>query len=396
MKMKKTRRSIWPEVATILLIISLLMNAVFAAAYVKLSKETEKTIEQLEMRVEEYTSLMQERQDALTYESEKLENDMDEKNEKLNKEVPDVPDFNKNNETELISEDRKIINGQETENRKMLESEKEEEIDGLIEDMDNPVVAIADQYVASREANGEKWSVSVENLSDNQKYVYHASEKMQSASVIKVFIMGAVYDRMCYPSSPDRLIAANESYDGELRNLLEQMITISDNAAANQLITKLGEGDFKKGAEVVNQFCQENGYLSTSVGRAFLESNPTGDNYTSAADCTKILSDIYHGTCVNEEASGKMLEILKNQTVKTKISMGVPVEIKTANKTGEMPEGYGLGCIENDMAIVFTEKGDYIITVLSNELGGRNDEAKQVIRQISSEVWKMMQASEIR
>lgn len=394
MKNKKTRRSIWPEVATILLIISLLVNAVFAAAYVKLSKETEKTIEQLEMRVEEFSTLMQEKQDALINETEELKTDMNNKNENLYEKVPEVPDFQMNTETEKMSEAEKIKDTQETETKKMTESEIQEFADGLIEDLDDPIVSIADQYVASREINGEKWSVSVENLSDNQKYVYHASEKMQSASVIKVFIMGAVYDRMCYPSSPERLISANESYDGELRYLLEQMITISDNTAANQLITKLGEGDFKKGAEVVNKFCQENGYLSTSVGRAFLESNPTGDNYTSAADCTKILSDIYHGTCVNKEASEKMLEILKNQQVKTKISMGVPVEIKTANKTGEMPEGYGLGCIENDMAIVFTEKGDYIITVLSNELGGRNEEAKQVIRQISSEVWKLMQTLE--
>lgn len=380
MKNKKAKRSIWPEVATILLIISLVVNGILAAAYVKLSKETKKTIEQLEMRVEEFSSLMQEKQDALTNESEELEINRNKQNESLHEEVPAVPDFNMNMETETETDSQ----------REKKESEKEELADGLIEDMDDPVVSIADQYVSSREANGEKWSVSVENLQNNEKYVYNASERMQSASVVKVFIMGAVYDRMCYPSEPERLISANESYDGELRNLLEQMITVSDNNAANQLITKLGEGDFKKGAEVVNQFCKENGYTSTSVGRAFLESNPTGDNYTSAEDCTKILSDIYHGTCVNEEASEKMLDILKKQTVKTKISMGVPVEIKTANKTGEMPEGYGLGCIENDMAIVFGEKGDYIITVLSNELGGRNEEAKQVIREISLAVYKEM------
>lgn len=371
----KKKRSIWPEVATILLVVSLIANAVFAVMYVKLSKETKQTVEQLEMRVEEFTSLIQERHDAIK-----------------NEETKESRSENTKNETSLQQND-----GKETEEQTEKSSEKEsesemksEEQDDLIEDLDNPIVKIADQYLAAREAQGEKWSVSVKDLSSNEIMDYNASEKMQSASVVKVFIMGAVYDRMCYPSTQERLIAANESYDGELRYLLEQMITISDNNAANQLITKLGEGDFKKGAEVVNQFCKENGYASTSIGRAFLESNPTGDNYTSAEDCTKILSDIYHGTCVNEEASEKMLDILKNQTVKTKISMGVPVEIKTANKTGEMPEGYGLGCIENDMAIVFTEKGDYIITVLSNELGGRNEEAKQVIRQISNDIYKMM------
>ena len=383
----KKKRSIWPELATILLVVSLIVNAVFAVMYVKLSRETKQTIEQLEMKVEEYSSLMQERQDAV--ENEGSAGDQEKGIEESSAAGTELED--KEEQTEKTAEKETET---ETEENRNAETEKETESDqddGLIEDLDHPVAEIADEYLTSREANGEKWSISVQNLSTDEVMDYNSSEKMQSASVIKVFIMGAVYDRMCYPSSQELLIPANESYDGELRYLLEQMITISDNEAANQLITKLGEGDFTKGAQVVNQFCEENGYISTSVGRRFLESNPTGDNYTSAADCRKILADIYHGTCVNEEASEKMLEILKQQTVKTKISLGVPNEVLTANKTGEMPEGYGLGCIENDMAIVFGENGDYILTVLSNELRGRNEEAKQVIREISGAVYALME-----
>lgn len=269
------------------------------------------------------------------------------------------------------------------------DTEKEEDKDSLSEEREQAIGKIAEQYAAPRELNGEKWSISVQDLKIDQKMEYNSQARLQSASVIKVFIMGTVYDRICYPSSSERAIDSQETYAGELRSLLEQMITVSDNEAANQLVVKLGQGDFQKGAEAVNQFCKENGYTSTSLGRRFLESNPTGENYTSAADCTKILADIYHGTCVNEEASEKMLDILKQQQVKTKISLGVPNEIRTANKTGEMPEGYGLGCIENDMAIVFGENGDYVITVLSNDLDGRNEEAVQVIRQISAEVYAL-------
>ena len=258
--------------------------------------------------------------------------------------------------------------------------------DEIIEDMTGPIADIYEKYISSRETMGEKWSVSIENLKSHDIYSYNEKEKMQSASVIKVFIMGTVYDRMCYPSSPDRLIATGETYEGELRYLLEQMITVSSNEAANELITRLGEGDFYRGEEVVNQFCQENGYTSTSVGRMFMEQNPTGDNYTSARDCRKILEDIYEGNCVNQEASEKMMSILKQQTNLSKIPAGLPTGITTANKTGEMPEGYGLGCIENDMAIVFSEQGDYILVVLSNDLGGRNEEAKQIITQISAYV----------
>ena len=191
---------------------------------------------------------------------------------------------------------------------------KQTDADGIVEDMADPVADIHEKYLSSRENMGEKWSVSIENLKNHNIYSYNEKEKMQSASVIKVFIMGAVYDRMCYPSSPDRLISSAENYDGELRYLLEQMITVSSNEAANELITRLGEGDFAGGAQAVNQFCRENGYTSTSVGRRFMEENPIGDNYTSAQDCRKILEDIYEGNCVNQEASEKMMTILKQQT----------------------------------------------------------------------------------
>ena len=117
-----------------------------------------------------------------------------------------------------------------------------------------------------------------------------------------------------------------------------------------------------------------------------MESNPTGDNYTSVSDCRKILSDIYYGKCVNKEASEKMLGLLKGQKMRNKIPAGLPAGFSCANKTGEMPEGYGLGCIENDLAIVFGPEGDYVLCVLSNNLGGDNVAAQQNIAAISSYV----------
>ena len=242
------------------------------------------------------------------------------------------------------------------------------------------------EYLETNELTGQKWSLSIENLQTGEITSWNENRLMQSASVIKVFIMGAIYDRVCYPSSEEKKISYQESYDGELKDLLQQMITVSSNEAANSCILILGNGNKEQGFAVLNAFCQENGYTHTSAGRLFLESNPSGDNYTTAADCRKILADIYEGKCVNEEASAKMLEILKGQTVRYKIPAGLPSGYSSANKTGEMPEGYGLGCIENDIAIVFSPKGDYVLSVLSNDLGGSNSEADETITKISSYV----------
>lgn len=248
-----------------------------------------------------------------------------------------------------------------------------------------PVSDIYKNYLASREKNGEVWAVGLKNLENGKTYGYNCRKVMQTASVIKVFIMGAVYDRVLYPAAKSQRINYQESYDGELKSLLTAMITVSDNESANQLVEILGGGDFEAGMKVVNNFCQKYGYKDTSLGRKFMETNPSGDNYSSAADCCRILSDIYSGKCVSRKASAQMMELLKAQEQTWKIPAGLPKGFSSANKTGEMPEGYGPGCIENDIAIIFSPYGDYILSILSNNLNGKNEEADAVITQISSD-----------
>ena len=274
-----------------------------------------------------------------------------------------------------------------------VSKEDETEEENSAGEENDPIQDIYQQYIAARESMGEQWAVCVEPLNSEKVYAYNSDASMLTASVLKVFIMGAVYDRICYPESEETEIPYEESYEGELRSLLESMITVSDNDAANRLTEILGQGDIGQGMYVVNDFCLRHGYEHTSMGRRFLEENPSGDNYTSAGDCCKILADIYKGRLVNEEASEKMLTILKGQTRTHKIPAGLPMDFTSANKTGEMPEGYGLGCIENDMAVIFSPAGDYVLVVLSQELGGRNDQAQDVIRQISSYTasWKLGQ-----
>lgn len=272
------------------------------------------------------------------------------------------------------------------------ESEKEtedgEEMEGESA-LTGPAALLYEQYIAAREMLGEKWSFAISLPSKDGKE-YHAQSwrgksPMQSASVIKLFIMGTVYDRICYPKEESSRIAFEESYEGQLRSLLEDMIASSSNEAANALIDVLGNGDTKKGMDAVNAFCEEQGYQATHLGRKFMETDPEDDNYTSAEDTAALLSDLLLGRLVNEEASKKMLSILKMQTVRGKIPAGLPSGYTSANKTGEMPEGYGLGCIENDAAIIWPPSSDpYILTVFSNELKGNNAQAAELIRDISA------------
>ena len=261
----------------------------------------------------------------------------------------------------------------------------EESIPGVPKMPDNEAMEqMCNQFILPRVRAGETWAVCLEDLEEGTVLQFNEEAEVLSASVIKVFIMATVYDRVCYPKDEASRVTYNESYDGELRSLLNAMITVSDNDAANSCIAICGGGDFEKGKEAINAFCEENGYTGVHVGRRFLDSNPTDDNYITAKACRMILSDIYHGRCVNEEASAKMLEILKGQQLRNKIPSGLPQGFTSANKTGEMPLGYNLGCIENDIAIVFSPEKDYVLVALSSDLEGKNDEAISLIGQISS------------
>ena len=241
-------------------------------------------------------------------------------------------------------------------------------------------------YVDPLEATNETWAIAAMDLSDHAYSTVNAEVSLQSASVIKAFIMAAVFDKLVYT---DGATEPSSDYESSLKSLLTQMITVSDNDAANELARRLGGGDFQKGASVLNEFCQEHGYTSTHLGREFLATNPTDDNYTSASDCCHLLSDIYSGTMVNADASADMLVLLKAQTRTGKIPSGVPSGVETANKTGELSAGDGLGVVENDISIVFDKEHPYVLCVLSNNIQN-NSSAQETIKKISADVYQYM------
>ena len=288
--------------------------------------------------------------------------------------------------------------------RSLLSETEEDQLSGKdsqTDDLSGPFSSVMDA-IQKREASGEKWALAYENLNGKDTYGYRENQKMQSASVIKLFIMGAVYRYICYPEETDPVINFGESYSGQLRDVIEKMITVSDNDAANRLVEALGQGDFDAGKKRVNQFCREEGFKNTSLGRKFMATDLSeGDNYTSASDVRKFYMDLYKGKLVNGEASEKMLDILKKQTLTSKIPAGLPEGYSSGNKTGEMPDGYGLGCIENDSAIVFAPETEsektssgYILVALSNHLSGKNEQAQAQIRDLSEKVASWYQSGE--
>ena len=204
------------------------------------------------------------------------------------------------------------------------------------------------------------WSVYVCNLLKDSDGTINDTP-MQAASLIKLYIMGAVYENY------DTL---SQSHNGdEIDSNISSMITVSDNDAANTLVNWLGNGNNSAGMAEVNTFCQEHGFTSTQMNRLLLADNANGDNYTSAKDCGTFLKQIYQiangtlpaSTLPNADA---MYYQLKMQQHKNKIPAQLPEGVGTANKTGE------LDTVENDAAIIYdTAKGiDLVVCFMSEDL----------------------------
>lgn len=219
---------------------------------------------------------------------------------------------------------------------------------------------------------GAAASVYVEDLSTGVSTVL-SHQQMQSASLIKLYIAGCVYEHM------DEM-KTQESYEGETEELLRSMISVSDNDAANTLTSRLGYGDAAAGRAAVNQYCQSYGYTDTYMGRMMLEFTSAEDNYTSASDCGKFLERLYRQEFAGSE---EILACMKQQERTGKLPAGVPEGVVTANKTGELSD------VENDAAIIYTDKGDYIICVMMGQL---QDPAwgRGVITELSSIVYQYM------
>lgn len=256
--------------------------------------------------------------------------------------------------TEKSAEEMKeIVEGTSKDILKRYEKEHEEQISARMRELEEELREEIDRL-------GGKWSLYMKRLDTNETIGIHDDEKMIAASLIKLFVAGEFYT----------LCEAGELNVDNYSNQPDLMISISDNGAANTLINACS-------MDKINEFSRENGFNETELNRRMLEWNGT-ENYTSARDCGRLLEEVLDGKYVSEAASERILTALKNQDRKGKIPAGVPFEVETGNKTGELDN------VDNDAAIIWSPNATYILVIMSSDTYGRIDE----IRKLSSMVYK--------
>ena len=213
-----------------------------------------------------------------------------------------------------------------------------------------------------------------------------AGNSLFSEGDMAVDTMASVSTESNEAAAADQSLEATSS----IPELLAAMIQQSDNESYNELVRlESADQSFSDGCHILNDYLETAGYTDTRIYHTLspsaTESESISDiqNHTSVEDCGAILEKIYEGTCISQEASEEMLELLLGQQTVTKIPAGLPEGVEVANKTGETEES------QHDAAIIFGEETDYILCVMSAEWSV-SSQAVETIQTISQAVYEYL------
>jgi beta-lactamase class A len=225
---------------------------------------------------------------------------------------------------------------------------------------------------AARAYNG-RVGIYIKDLETGKTWNYGADAIFPSASLIKLPIMAAVFEKMKLGAitldtqikltrrervgGSGSLKWVREGTSLSVMEIIYKMITESDNTATKMLIDHVGmpylAGAFKElGLEHTN---------ITPEGMSLSSGRVPRENYTTAREMASLLERIYAGELVSKESSEFMLDVLKHTKSRSRLRKGLPLGWEIGHKTGLLRKS----C--HDVGIVFSPRGDYVIAVLTSQ-----------------------------
>ncbi len=235
------------------------------------------------------------------------------------------------------------------------------------------------------------------NLLSGEQYSYRGDEPQMAASIIKLFLMAAAFQAIsdgrirkedkrfvrrtdCVPSCGVLTYLSGER-EVSVRDLIELMVIVSDNTAANLLFDLLG-------GEYLDFFIREKlGMNKTVFRRKMFDSFRAArgiENYVTAKDAADLLERIYRGQLVSPEASAEMYQILTHQRLNGKI----PFRLHTLNPAPVIAHKTGEDAgITHDVAII-NGKEPFILCFLGS--GTNVPEFERLMADVSCEIYHLI------
>jgi beta-lactamase class A len=218
--------------------------------------------------------------------------------------------------------------------------------------------------------HGTKVGLAFIDLRSGKELSINGAQAFPSASVAKVTVMAAAYhladsgglplDQKVTFREKDKLggagvlqwLKGNRQYT--LWNLMRLMITLSDNTATRLVVNTLG-------LPAVDTYIKSIGLPQTRVidPTMLVEPPNPNNNLSSPNDMAKLLAQIYNRRGFSKESARQMIAWMNYQRYRWGIWRGVPPGTYVADKTGH------LDGILNDVGLVYTKQGNYILSVFT-------------------------------
>jgi len=219
--------------------------------------------------------------------------------------------------------------------------------------------------------------VAIADLTDDRAILKNADRVFPTASSIKIAILLELYHQDqeartgvagkaklddVYTFDPKDLVEDSQIMAGLTpgvtrvtnRDLAQFMIAVSDNAAANILIDRVGR-------ENVNAMLRSLGLAKTTLRRKMMDvaaARRGEENISTPQEIVRLLEAIYRGKALNKELTAAFIQQLS--TLKESyIPRELPAGIQIANKPGNL-EG-----VRTDSGILFVKNRPFAMSVMT-------------------------------
>jgi beta-lactamase class A len=227
---------------------------------------------------------------------------------------------------------------------------------------------------------GNVW-IYAKNLDSGKEYSFKGSEKVRTASTIKLPIMTEVFHQIADGKIKwtDEFVLSKDNKQGgsgvlsefsdgikiDLKTAVNLMITISDNTATNLVIDKVSSNN-------VNAFMKQLGLNDTlslrkigGGGDAKAWDEPVnklfGIGVSSPKDMVSLLEKLEKGEVVSKEASAEMIAILKRQQYTDGLGRNLLDTVPIASKSGSLDR------LRSDVGIIYTRRGRIAIAITCDD-----------------------------
>jgi len=231
--------------------------------------------------------------------------------------------------------------------------------------------------------------VAILDLTDGRTMLLHADEIFPQASSIKITVLAELYRQAqsgklkltdIYTVDKADLVQDSDIMGGltpgvtriTLRDLATMMVAVSDNAATNVLIDRVG-------LENVGIMLNSMGLKNTRLRRKMMDvkaAKEGRENVSTPREMMALLEAIYRGKIVNPDLTKDLIAMLATHK-DSAIRKAIPDTVVSADKPGE------LEAVRADSGIVFAQNRPFVICLMTTYLK-READGEAAIRTIAA------------